>query len=246
MKNLENMGNDFDLATYAGGADAIMSKAGWAQGVLVAVAAGFMGGGYAAAAAAMGFALAGALTASMFKGTRASSCAMGAMLMLQTACAIHVFNGRLELHFGVFVALAMMLIYADWVPIVAAAGTIAVHHIAFYFAQRAHWGVIAYPTDDASFLVVLAHAGYVIAESFLLIVLASKIRGAMQSAAISGAFAQAAGRLDFSMSGIEATTNQSRAVANSMKNLASIFLEFSRAASQAKSDACSGHGRDAC
>jgi methyl-accepting chemotaxis protein len=204
---------------------------------MIAAAAALMGGGYAAAAAAMGFALAGAMAASLFKGTRASSCAMGALLMLQTACAIHVFHGRLELHFGVFVVLAMMLIYADWVPIVAAAGTIAVHHVAFYFAQREHWGVYAYPADDGSFWIVLAHAGYVVVEAFLLIVLAFKIRGAMQAAAISGAFAQAAGRLDFTMSGIEATTRESRAVAESMGKLAAIFGEFGRAAGQAKSDA---------
>ena len=36
----------------------------------------------------------------------------------------------IEMHFGVFVVLAILLYARDWVPVVAAAGAIAVHHVA--------------------------------------------------------------------------------------------------------------------
>ena len=41
----------------------------------------------------------------------------------------HLGAGLVEWHFHVFVAMAALVLYYDWLPIVAAAATIAVHHI---------------------------------------------------------------------------------------------------------------------
>ena len=47
------------------------------------------------------------------------------------ALQIQLAHGELEYHFGVFVTLALLLVYLDWRPIVFAAGLFAVHHVLF-------------------------------------------------------------------------------------------------------------------
>ena len=43
--------------------------------------------------------------------------------------------GRLEMHFHIFSALALLLIYRNWVNVVVPAGVIAVYHLAFTWLQ---------------------------------------------------------------------------------------------------------------
>src|SRR5690606_16098700 len=54
---------------------------------------------------------------------------MAASLMIFTGLHIHQANGVTELHFGVFVLLAVLLCYRDWLTILMAAAVIAVHHL---------------------------------------------------------------------------------------------------------------------
>ena len=49
-------------------------------------------------------------------------------------------RGMLELHFGVFVVLAFLLVYLDWKVIVFGAALIAVHHVVFDRLQAAGMG----------------------------------------------------------------------------------------------------------
>ena len=60
-------------------------------------------------------------------------------LCLSAAVALHIHLGRgtLEFHFGVFVTLALLLVYRDWRPIVVTAAFFAVHHVAFDRMQAA-------------------------------------------------------------------------------------------------------------
>lgn len=109
-------------------------------------------------------------------GTIAARVGFGAGLMFFTALHIHQTNGMIEVHFGVFVLLAILLYYRDWVPIVAAAATIAVHHLWFYYLQQNGAGVWILPTLNNGVWIVAFHAAYVVVESSLLIFLAVKLQ----------------------------------------------------------------------
>ncbi|MFM9914870.1 MAG: chemotaxis protein, partial [Rhizobacter sp.] len=97
------------------------------------------------------------------RGTLLSSLVLSSCLMATVALQIQLGRGTIELHFGVFVSLALMLLYRDWRPIVMAAGVIAVHHLLFDRLQAAGFGVYCAPQADL--LKVALHAGYVVVEA---------------------------------------------------------------------------------
>lgn len=115
-------------------------------------------------------------------GSVSSRAAAGVAFMAFTALHIHQSNGMLEMHFGVFVLLAILLFYRDWLPIVAAAGTIAVHHVGFYALQANGVGVWLLPTMENGIWIVGLHATYVVVESALLVFLALKQRAEFMQA----------------------------------------------------------------
>ena len=144
-------------------ADALMLAA-LAGSAAVAVAIGF-NFEQLATALVVGVALlalgAGAVLAA--RGSLASRLVLACSLMGMTALHIQLGRGTLEFHFGVFATLALLLVYRDWRPVVAAAGLIAVHHIAFDRLQAAGAGVYCMAQPD--FLKVLLHAGYVVVQT---------------------------------------------------------------------------------
>ena len=79
-------------------------------------------------------------------------------------------HGELEYHFGVFVTLALLLVYQDWRPILMAAGLFAVHHVMFDRLQAAGFGF--YCLTEANFGRVMLHAGYVVIQTSLELALA--------------------------------------------------------------------------
>jgi len=95
--------------------------------------------------------------------------------MVLSALMIHQSRGMVELHFGVFVLLAFLVYYRDWVPVVAAAGTIAVQHLGFDIMQRAapRCGVFS---ENTGFHIVLVHAGYVVFETAVLVLLTLRLK----------------------------------------------------------------------
>jgi methyl-accepting chemotaxis protein len=102
-------------------------------------------------------------------GTAVCRIAMASGLMVMTALHIHQAHGMIEMHFGVFVLLAVLLYYRDWLPIVTAAAVIAVHHLFFFYLQTQGVGLWLLATIENGWWVVFLHAGYVVAESALLI-----------------------------------------------------------------------------
>ncbi|BEU02385.1 methyl-accepting chemotaxis protein [Agarivorans sp. OAG1] len=107
------------------------------------------------------------------RGTRLSSCINAMLLMVYSMVMIQAQLGRLEMHFHIFAALAFVLIYKDWLPVVAAAGLIAVHHLVFTALQLndASLGgipVILYSTG-CSWGTAFVHAAFVVVESGVLI-----------------------------------------------------------------------------
>ncbi|APW44230.1 methyl-accepting chemotaxis protein [Rhodoferax saidenbachensis] len=92
------------------------------------------------------------------------------VLVAFVALHIQLARGMLELHFGVFVVLAFLLVYLDWRVIVFGAAMFAVHHFAFDRLQAAGLGF--YCTTEPDFLRIVLHAVYVVIQSGVEVVLA--------------------------------------------------------------------------
>lgn len=99
----------------------------------------------------------------MRPGQRITRMAIGIALMVFTALHIHQSFGVTELHFGVFVLLALLLCYRDWGVIAMAAAVIAVHHLLFNYLQSLGYGTVCF--SEPSLMRVLVHAVYVVVES---------------------------------------------------------------------------------
>ena len=103
-------------------------------------------------------------------------------LLLTTGLAVMVMlhiqlaQGQVEYHFGVFVTLALLLVYRDWRPIVLAAALFAVHHVLFDRLQAAGFGV--YCVTQPDFGRVLVHAVYVVIQTSLEVVFAVAMKRA--------------------------------------------------------------------
>lgn len=104
-------------------------------------------------------------------GSRITRVAHGLAFMVFSALLIHQVNGMVELHFSIFVLLAFLLFYRDWLPILLAAGLIAVHHLSFNYLQEAGLGVYIFEFRTGLDIVMI-HAGFVVFETALLIYMA--------------------------------------------------------------------------
>jgi methyl-accepting chemotaxis protein len=100
------------------------------------------------------------------------------------------------------VLLAFLLCYRDWRPILMAAGVAAVHHVSFYYLQELGYGVMCFTKPSLG--IVLAHAGYVVAETVVLAYLAHVLRAESLQAAELQRLVEAmdnSGRIDLRDSG---------------------------------------------
>ena len=104
-------------------------------------------------------------------GTRVMRCALGAGLMVMAALHINQAHGVIESHFGIFALLAVLTFYRDWLPILVAALTIAVHHVVFHALQ--HQGVPVFVMEHhGGWTMIFVHAFYVVMETVALLYLA--------------------------------------------------------------------------
>ena len=113
----------------------------------------------------------------LIPGQRLLRCLIGAAFMVFSALHINQAHGMLEMHFGIFALLAFLVYYRDWLPIVVAALTIAVHHLSFFALQQQGTDVFLMP--DGNWGEVFLHAFYVVLESAILVYLA--IRAAAEA-----------------------------------------------------------------
>jgi methyl-accepting chemotaxis protein len=104
------------------------------------------------------------------RGTLSSRLILALSLASLVALHIQLAHGELEYHFGVFVTLALLLVYLDWRPIVFAAALFAVHHVLFDRLQAAGLGF--YCLTEPNFWRVVLHAVYVVIQTGLEVVLA--------------------------------------------------------------------------
>jgi methyl-accepting chemotaxis protein len=107
----------------------------------------------------------------MSPGTLFTRMVVGAAAMIFCGLNIDQSHGMTELHFGVFVLLALLLVYQSWAPIVGAAAVIAVHHLLFNYLQAAHYPVWVFTAPDLT--MVFVHAAYVVVETIAICYLAA-------------------------------------------------------------------------
>ena len=100
----------------------------------------------------------------------ATRIAFGISLMIFSALHIQQGRGMIELHFGIFVSLAILLYFRDWRPVLAAAITIAVHHLLFSYLQQNYNNIYIFETRN-DFTIVLIHAAYVVVEAGIIMYL---------------------------------------------------------------------------
>jgi methyl-accepting chemotaxis protein len=146
-------------------ADAILLVALLAGGLAAFAIGGHYGELPLAVVAGSALGGAGLLTFLTLRGSTAASLIMATCLSAMVMLHIQLGRGTIEFHFGVFVTLALLLVYRDWRPILLSAGLFAVHHVLFDRLQAAGFGV--YCTPEPDFLKVVMHAGYVVAQSAL-------------------------------------------------------------------------------
>ena len=171
-------------ASYSASANASSSASSWSPdtvlmvtlllGAVVALAIGAEYGqvGLALGGSALLLAVSGAAF-TLARNTTASSMVMAVASMSMVALHIQLGRGTLEFHFGVFFTLAVLLAYLDWRVILVGAATIAIHHVLFDRLQAAGVGVFC--TPEADFLKILIHAGYVVAQAGLEILIAVRM-----------------------------------------------------------------------
>lgn len=112
-----------------------------------------------------------AIISGLVPASRASRIGYASSLMVFAALLIHQSHGLIEMHFGIFVLLALLLYYRDYITIVAAAAVIAVHHLLFNYLQVSGADIWVFENNTGVGYVLL-HALFVVIESAALIYLA--------------------------------------------------------------------------
>ncbi|TDP85689.1 methyl-accepting chemotaxis protein [Aquabacterium commune] len=100
--------------------------------------------------------------------------------MAMVGLMIHVSRGHNEAHFAVFAFLACLVVYRRAMPILVGAVSIAIHHLSFNQFQAWGWGPMCFA--EASFLRVVEHALFVVAESGVLLFLAARAQAEFRAA----------------------------------------------------------------
>jgi len=87
--------------------------------------------------------------------------------MIYACLHIHQLNGLIEVHFEIFILMAVLIIFSDWKVFISAVLLIAVHHLSFYFMQVNGSGVYIFDLDRLYFSTVIIHAVYAVVEAVI-------------------------------------------------------------------------------
>ncbi|ALP51908.1 hypothetical protein Tel_01460 [Candidatus Tenderia electrophaga] len=194
MTGTTHIGGHFTLQGLYRDGDRIMVSVIWLCMLLSLALAGWYGTWQEALIIGLPAAIVPSVLVYSMPGTRLTRIVNGCAFMIFSALFIHQGHGMIELHFGIFALLAFLLYYRDWLPIVAAAGVIAVHHLSFNFFQA--WGYGVYVFENRTGVdLVLIHAAYVVFEVAVLVYMALKLhKEGLQSQEVGKIAAQLAVR----------------------------------------------------
>jgi methyl-accepting chemotaxis protein len=157
----------------------------------------------------------------MARGTLLSRAVFATCAMSLVSLHIHQARGLDELHFGVFVLLAFLLVYRDWRPIAIAAGVIAVEHVLFDYLQIAGAGVYCFAKPGVA--VVIGHATYVVVESavlgWLAIVMREQLVQAEELRFLVSHLQREGGGIDLAQNGLAAQSETAIRFQSSVKSI---------------------------
>ena len=107
-----------------------------------------------------------------FKGTQTMRALIAVGLMLFSLVFIQQHLGRIEMHFHIFIAMGILTLYKDVVPIFVAAGTTLLHHLIFNYLQMYEIALFDMPVMVFNYGcgldIVILHALFVLIEAVLL------------------------------------------------------------------------------
>jgi methyl-accepting chemotaxis protein len=188
------------------------------------------------AALAIGLPLLGAAGALWFlaRGRLLAHVGLALIAMALVALQIHVGVGQNLFHFGVFVTLAILLIYRDWRIVVLGAAAIAVHHALFNVLQQAGWGVSCF--TQPGWGQVVMHAAYVVAQTAVEVwianLLAFEARQAQEVRRLADSFVMQDGRVNLDLKAIEVRTRLAGMVAGAFSHMRAAVEQVHSAASR--------------
>jgi methyl-accepting chemotaxis protein len=89
---------------------------------------------------------------------------VAAAIMMFSFLHIQQAYGLIEIHFEIFILMAMLIMFMQWQVFITAIVFVAVHHLSFYYLQTQNTGFYVFDPDRLAFTTVLIHAGYAIVE----------------------------------------------------------------------------------
>jgi len=99
---------------------------------------------------------------------------IGAAFMVYSGIFIQQSQGMVEVHFHVFVSLAFLLMYRDWIVPVTAAAVIAIHHVVMHILQG-HTQTVALTPEYGSHAIIALHAAFVVFDTAVLVWLSLRL-----------------------------------------------------------------------
>lgn len=105
---------------------------------------------------------------------RISRTAMAIGTQLMTALHINQTFGLTEWHFEIFVLLAFLVVFRDWIIIAIATAVVAVHHIGFFVLQTQDAGVFIFEDGHLTFFTLVLHALFAVTECLVLMYVAKR------------------------------------------------------------------------
>jgi len=92
---------------------------------------------------------------------------VAAAIMMFSFLHIQQAYGLIEVHFEIFIFLAMLIMFVEWRVFITAIVFVAVHHLSFYYLQTQNTGFYVFDPDRLAFSTVLIHAAYAIVEALV-------------------------------------------------------------------------------
>lgn len=173
----------------------------------------------------------------MLRGTPGFAIIAAISLMTFSMIMIQAQLGRIEMHFHIFGALAILLIYRNWVPIVVAAAVIAVHHLAVTALQLNDSRIGDMPliifNYDCNWGITFLHAAFVVFETAALVYYAVLMR---RDENISFALANAVGRVDQNKDLTQRIEQENSLVAMAFNSMMQQLAELTHNVSQASTE----------
>ena len=101
----------------------------WAHAVVLGLASFALGNSVLHSAFEGGVVAACAVTATLWRADRRISTLVASVgLLTSSAVLVHLFDGRIEMHFSYFIMVGVVTLYQDWLPLLVAIGYVVLQH----------------------------------------------------------------------------------------------------------------------